>query len=86
MIKREELKAYIINTLAANERAYGELNCLGDEEYPEVADTIINHINTVLNLKDIVRSLTDEQRVELFSGYCKSCGCNNPNCQCENDD
>lgn len=30
--------------------------------------------------------LTDEQRLELFGRYCKACGCDDPGCQCWNDE
>lgn len=33
-----------------------------------------------------VAALTDEQRVELFSRYCRSCGSNDRGCQCWNDE
>jgi len=33
-----------------------------------------------------VASMTDEQRVELFSKYCKHCGSDDPGCQCMNDE
>lgn len=30
--------------------------------------------------------LTDEERMSLFGDYCRSCGCDNPRCQCWNDE
>lgn len=36
---------------------------------------------------ELIASLTDEQRVELFNRYCKACGAaNDPRCQCWNDE
>jgi hypothetical protein len=37
-------------------------------------------------LKDCVDLLTDEQRIELFSNYCKECGRKDPHCRCWDDD
>lgn len=31
-------------------------------------------------------SLTDEQRLNVFSRYCTHCGSRNPRCQCMNDE
>ena len=31
-------------------------------------------------------TLTDEQRMQIIGSYCKYCGCDNPRCNCENDD
>ena len=28
--------------------------------------------------------LTDDERLEVMSDYCESCGCNDPRCQCWN--
>lgn len=49
MIDKEKLKAFIIKTIKDNERAYGEINCLGDEEYPIVADEIIEYVTKVID-------------------------------------
>jgi hypothetical protein len=40
-------------------------------------------INETLN---ILNKLSDEERLEVFSHFCKYCGCSNPYCQCSNDD
>ena len=37
-------------------------------------------------IKDGLEDLTCEQRMELFSIYCLSCGTDNPGCQCWNDE
>lgn len=31
-------------------------------------------------------ALTDEQRIEVFRFFCTTCGCDDPQCQCWNDD
>lgn len=31
-------------------------------------------------------ALTDEQRMEVFSHFCRSCGTDDPRCQCWNDE
>lgn len=36
--------------------------------------------------KLILTKLTDDQRLELFSDYCRSCGSDNPKCNCSNDE
>lgn len=33
-----------------------------------------------------LRTLSDDDRLEVFSHFCKFCGCDNPKCQCWNDD
>jgi len=30
--------------------------------------------------------LSDDERMELFLNYCRSCGCDDPGCCCWNDD
>jgi hypothetical protein len=40
----------------------------------------IDHIIELLN------RLSDEERVEVFSKFCRYCGDKNPDCQCWNDD
>ena len=39
-----------------------------------------------VQLRASLKHLTDEQRIELFSDYCTHCGCNDPRCQCWNDE
>jgi hypothetical protein len=39
-----------------------------------------------LDLKQVIDSLTSEQRLELFSNYCKFCGSDILPCHCHNDD
>lgn len=38
------------------------------------------------NVKEMFSKLTDEERMEVISDYCKYCGCNDNGCQCWNDD
>ena len=38
------------------------------------------------NVKYLFSKLSDEERLEIISGYCKYCGCGDPGCQCWNDD
>lgn len=40
----------------------------------------------VYQAKRIFKELTDEERLDVMSGYCKSCGSENPGCQCWNDE
>jgi len=37
-------------------------------------------------IKLSLNSLSDDERMDMFSEYCKYCGENNPNCQCWNDE
>ena len=34
----------------------------------------------------ILKSMTDEERMEIFSNFCKYCGSDNPKCQCWKDE
>ena len=38
--------------------------------------------------RGILKDLSDDQRLEVFSGFCKECGCDDPKgrCQCWNDE
>jgi hypothetical protein len=44
----------------------------------------------VEGVRIVLPSLSDSERLEVFeqisAGYCKHCGCNNPGCQCWNDE
>ena len=40
----------------------------------------------VYQAKRIFKELSDEERLEVMNDYCKVCGCDNPNCQCWNDE
>ncbi len=41
---------------------------------------------TLEMIRLLVDQLTNEQRLELFGEYCKGCGCDDPDCQCWNDE
>jgi hypothetical protein len=43
-------------------------------------------IKTTEFVLKLIECLSDEQRLEVFSHFCKYCGCDNPRCQCWNDD
>lgn len=43
-------------------------------------------IPTIESIKAMIDQLSNEEREELFSNYCKGCGCKDPNCQCQNDE
>jgi hypothetical protein len=40
----------------------------------------------IVIIKGLLDSLTDTEREDLFSEYCKWCGCKDPRCQCWNDE
>ncbi len=46
--------------------------------YSEVAD--VQEAIRALNI------LTDKQRMEVFSNFCRYCGCKDPNCVCSYDE
>ena len=60
-----------------------------DLPYPNsFAIRIENIQNKYLKYQDALKSinqLTDEQRVDVFSKFCKHCGDTDPKCQCWND-
>jgi hypothetical protein len=35
---------------------------------------------------DKLADLTDEERLEVFAAFCTECGCDDPDCQCWNDE
>lgn len=37
-------------------------------------------------LTEALAAMTDEQRMEIFSAFCRYCGSDNPACQCWNDE
>ena len=46
----------------------------------------ITRQDTINLVKEKLKYLSDEERLDIFSDYCQSCGCNNPQCQCWNDE
>lgn len=42
--------------------------------------------NVLVSSKALLDAMSDDQRAELFSNYCRSCGCKDPRCQCWNDE
>lgn len=41
------------------------------------------YVNDVI---DEVKELTPEQRLAVFGAFCNFCGCDDPKCQCWNDE
>lgn len=37
-------------------------------------------------LKEQITLLTDDQRMEIFKDYCRSCGSDDPYCRCWDDE
>lgn len=37
-------------------------------------------------LRNTLKTLTDDERIEFFSEYCYGCGCDDPYCHCMNDE
>ncbi len=42
--------------------------------------------NKIETIKTEIAKLSNEERIAIYEGYCKYCGCNNPRCYCECDD
>jgi len=40
----------------------------------------------VIMMIDALKTYTDEERLEIFSEFCDHCGCEDPKCQCWNDE
>jgi hypothetical protein len=40
----------------------------------------------VPSIKELFSKLTDNQRLEVMSDYCKHCGCNDNTCRCWDDE
>jgi len=40
----------------------------------------------LLQVRELFSKLTDDERIDIMSDYCKHCGCNDTGCQCWNDD
>lgn len=54
-------------------------NCLKKEGKQNMGKELVK-------AKITFKNLTDEERVEIMSDYCRSCGSDNPRCQCWNDE
>ena len=45
------------------------------------------HKDEMFNLTKIMfQKLSNEQRLKIMNEYCKDCGCDDPRCQCSNDE
>ena len=44
------------------------------------------NVNDLITAKHSLINLTDEQRMEVFSDYCRYCGSNDPTCRCWDDE
>lgn len=40
----------------------------------------------IAGIVDRLRDLEPELRLEVFARFCHSCGCDDPSCQCWNDE
>lgn len=69
--------------------ASGQVNgepTIGMAGAEEAFDALVGALPAPPEISDIVAAMSDSQRMELFSNYCRSCGTNNPDCQCWNDE
>ena len=55
------------------------------KEQMEALKNYLN-INDLITAKRSLVNLTDEQRMEVFSDYCRYCGCDDPTCRCWDDE
>jgi hypothetical protein len=73
-----------------NESEYDQYRFLTYEKFDteEDAELFIKNFQEIISIRIVnqLEDLTDEQRLEVFSHFCKHCGCNDPKCQCWNDD
>ena len=49
-------------------------------------DELLVEIESDSDLNKSLDKLTDDERYEVISKYCKHCGSKDPNCQCWNDE
>lgn len=66
------------------EMARALLDAMSDEHRVQLFETF-KKVHTRY-AESLVRSLTNEQRLELFNLFCLHCGCDDPTCQCSNDE
>lgn len=52
----------------------------------EVCRAIMEQPLPLQDVKELVAKLSDDDRMDLFGGYCKHCGTDDPRCQCWNDE
>jgi hypothetical protein len=45
-----------------------------------------NYENYLDAARELLSRLSDGERMELFGDFCLYCGCNDPKCQCWNDE
>ena len=74
---REQIRQAIVSTLVVENRQsiYRAVN--------KIMELIGDDLTTA---KRSLVNLTDEQRMEVFSDYCRYCGCDDPTCRCWDDD
>ena len=59
-------------------RGYWKKDDMSDKE-PTVLATVDDIVKALM-------ALTEDQRVEVFSNFCRNCGIDDPRCQCWNDE
>jgi len=74
---REQIRQAIVSTLVVE-----------NKQSVHRAEALKNYlnINDLITAKRSLINLTDEQRMEVFSDYCRYCGCDDPTCRCWDDD
>ena len=66
-----------------------DLKTMGEtSEQPalNIAGVGVSFLNYYAAAERSLMELTGDERMNLFSGYCKACGCDDPDCQCWNDE
>lgn len=61
------------------------------EEFKQLAAEIekwkaVNHVRSVRIVEKFLREMRSEERMEIFRLFCRSCGADDPGCQCWNDE
>ena len=74
---REQIRQAIVSTLVVENK----------QSIYRAVDKIMELIGDDLTMaKRSLVDLTDEQRMEVFSDYCRYCGCDDPTCRCWDDE
>ena len=69
---REQIRQAIVSTLVVENKQ--SVHRAVDKIMELIGDDLITAKRSLVNL-------TDEQRMEVFSDYCRYCGCDDPTCR-----
>lgn len=86
-MNKEQLKAYAVLALAEMHTFDG---CFEDASkiLPYIDKAIEEYVpiieSKLMEIAHEIDELTDDERMMIFSCYCRFCGCKDPDCQCRN--